>query len=818
MAEQRNFAITGMSCAACAARVEKALRESRGVKEAAVNYAAATARVVMEDGCDPAELERAVAAAGYKLIDGEKRAEADDENRRRYADLKRRTVAACVLTLPVAVIGMGWMHEPWANMVMMALSTVVLVCFGGIFYAGAWRQLRHKSCNMDTLVALSTGIAWAFSLFTMIWPEFWTSRGIEPHVYFEASSVIIAFILLGRTLEARAKGNTSAAIRKLIGLQPSTVTAIGADGSARIVDIGAVAPGMTLRARPGERIAVDGVVRDGESHVDESMLSGEPMPVGKKKGDEVFAGTINGGGTLDYEARAVGRDTLLARIIAMVQEAQGSKAPVQRLADRVAAVFVPAIICVALLSFAVWWGAGGDAGVVHGILAAVTVLIIACPCALGLATPTALMVGIGRAAGEGILVKDAESLERARTVDTIVLDKTGTLTEGHPSVRRLEVYADRHRAGSLLAALESRSAHPLAEAIAAGIEGDPALRVDDFAETSGRGVGGRVGDTVYYAGSRAWMEENGVKITDEQTAASERMGDEGMTLVWLGSPREGVMAIAGIEDRIKPTTPAAIRALRERGIEVWMLTGDSERTAAKVAAECGIDNWRASMMPEHKAWFVEQLKDKGRRVAMAGDGINDSAALAVADLSIAMGSGSDIAMEVAGMTIVSADLSRIPEALRLSRLTMRTVRQNLFWAFIYNIIAVPVAAGALYPVCGFLLNPMIAGAAMTLSSLSVVGNSLLLRGRGRRVVNNETNAINDKSEKTENSMEKVYDVEGMSCMHCRAHLEESLNALPGVKATVTLTPPEARLTVSGAMPTAEALAAAAAPYRLIARG
>lgn len=799
-----------MSCAACAARVEKVLRNSTGVKEAAVNYAAATARVVMEQRCDPQALADAVADAGYTLMLDADRQKVLDEGARSYRRLRNRTIAACIFTLPLIVIGMGWMHAHWANMVMAVLSTVILVAFGGVFYVGAWRQLRHRTCNMDTLVALSTGIAWLFSMFTMIYPRFWTDRGIAPHVYFEASGVIIAFILLGRTLEARAKGNTSAAIRRLMGLQPATVTRVSSDGSTSIVSIADVKPGDNLLCRPGEKIAVDGTVVEGDSFVNESMLSGEPLPVEKKAGAEVFAGTLNESGALTYRADAVGADTLLSRIIAMVQEAQGSKAPVQRLADKIAAIFVPAIIIIAAIAFILWWILGGESGVVYGILAAITVLIIACPCALGLATPTALMVGIGRAAEAGILVKDAVSLESARTIDTIVLDKTGTLTEGQPSVQSFIVMKGEERElKPLLASLESLSAHPLAKAVADAMADGAAHKVEDFREIAGRGVSGVIDGKTYYVGNRSLMEENDIPVGEDVSAMEKKLADEGMTVV-LFADKEGVLALTGITDRIKPTTPEAIAAMKRAGLEVWMLTGDNENTAAIVARRCGIEHWRASMMPEHKAWFINQLKEKGKHVAMAGDGINDSAALAVADLSIAMGTGSDIAMEVASMTIVASDLSKIPAALHLSRLTMRTVRQNLFWAFIYNIIAVPIAAGVLYPVCGFLLNPMVAGAAMTLSSLSVVGNSLLLKAKGKE------KRITNETDKTATTMKKTYKVEGMMCNHCRTHLEKDLNALPGVEAEVTLTPPVATVTFTdGAEHPLDELQAAAGDYKLI---
>ena len=755
------FPVVGMSCAACASRVEKTLAGQPGVRMAAVNYAAATVKVEYDrTECTAESLQKAVQDAGYDLLvqkDGNAADEAEKAHDERYAQLKSRTIWAIVLSLPVAVIGMFFMDMPYAEYIMWALSTPVVFWLGRGFFISAWKQLRHRTANMDTLVANSTGIAYLFSVFNMLFPEFWLSRGIEPHVYFEASSVIIAFILLGRLMEEKAKGNTSDAIKKLMGLQPKTVTVISRGNNCPMeymeIPVGAVRPGDIIAVKPGERVAVDGTVTEGSSYVDESMLSGEPVPVAKRKDSKVFAGTINQKGSFRFRADKVGTDTLLSKIIAMVQDAQGSKAPVQKLVDRIAAVFVPVIMGIALLSFILWAVLDGENGVTHGLLAMVTVLIIACPCALGLATPTAIMVGIGKGAENGILIKDAESIESARKIDTVVLDKTGTVTEGRTEVTHLiwslpeaPSWSDimKREAGSASGAqdtkvsretylrniffsLEKLSEHPLAEAVIKYLKGSSEVSVKEFESITGEGVTGVCEGSRYFAGNLRLMKKNGISISPDLSLKADELTAEARTVIWF-SDEKNALALAAVTDRVKESSIRAVRTLQDEGIEVYMLTGDNEETAAAVAAQAGIRHFKAGVLPQDKAGFIRNLQQqKGRKVAMAGDGINDSAALAQADLGIAMGGGSDIAMDVAGVTIISSDLSKIPEALRLSRLTVRTIRQNLFWAFIYNMIGVPIAAGILYPVNGFLLNPMIAGAAMAFSSVSVVSNSLRLK-------------------------------------------------------------------------------------------
>ena len=791
------FPVLGMSCASCAARVDKTLNGQPGVQEASVNYAAATAQVVYDaDECSPLVLKAAVQQAGYDLLvetENDITDEAEKAHAARYESLKKRTLWAIVLAVPIMVLSMAFMHVGWVNYVVWLLSTPVVFVLGRGFFVSAWKQLKHGTCNMDTLVALSTGIAYLFSLFNLFFPQFWLARGIEPHVYFEASSVIIAFILLGRLLEERAKRNTSAAIRKLMGLQPKTVTVWASEGE-RILPITAIRQGDTVVVKPGERIAVDGVVSEGQSYVDESMLSGEPVPVRKQKDAKVYAGTINQKGAFRFVADKIGQDTLLAQIIRMVQDAQGSKAPVQKLVDKIAAVFVPTIIIVALVAFVAWNLLAAENGFTHGLLAMVTVLIIACPCALGLATPTALMVGIGKGAENGILIKDAESLEVARKVDTVVLDKTGTLTEGHPQVT--DAIWLEEEAKHILYSLEKSSEHPLAEAVVKYLKNIPGRDVKDFGVLSGKGVEGYIEGKKYYAGNLTLLQEKGIVLGEALKKKAESWTSEAKTVIALADEQKALGVLA-ITDRLKPTTVQAIEELHKQGIEVWMLTGDQPEAAREVAKQVGIAHYQAGVLPQEKATFVQVLQAKGKKVAMVGDGINDSAALAQADLSIAMGQGSDIAMDTAMVTILSSDLVKISETIRLSQLTVRTIQQNLFWAFFYNLIGVPIAAGVLYPINGFLLNPMIGGAAMAFSSVSVVTNSLRLRRKRmetERILLNETKELVSATEEVVEEVKKVtrtYKVAGMMCKHCVGRVERALNSIDGIQATVTLEPPVA---------------------------
>lgn len=731
---KQTFPVLEMSCAACAARVDKTLNKQPGVQFATVNYAAATATVEYDSTqCSPEALKEAIQNAGYDLIidiQPQEPEETEHIHTEKLHQQKLRTIWAILLSLPIVIIGMFFMDMPYANYIMWILSTPVVFWLGRDFYINAWKQLKHRSANMDTLVANSTGIAYLFSLFNLFYPTFWIERGVQPHVYFEAASVIIAFILLGRLLEAKAKDNTSAAIRKLIGLQPKTVTLLSPDGTPRDVAIEQIRINDTLIVKPGEKIAVDGIVTEGSSYVDESMLSGEPVPVYKEKDAPVFAGTINQKGSFRFKAEKVGHDTLLSHIIQLVQEAQGSKAPVQKLVDKIAGIFVPAILGIAILSFIVWMIFDTNNGFTHGLLAAVTVLIIACPCALGLATPTAIMVGMGKGAEQGILIKDAESLETAKKIDTIVLDKTGTITEGQPTVNRIVWTTEDEELLHIFYSLEKLSEHPLAGAITQHLNGKT-LPLTDFESITGQGVKACFHQTCYLAGNERMLKEHGITPSAQLKATTDTFTQEAQTVIWFAN-EEQVLAVAAISDRIKETSKTAIATLQQQGIEIVMLTGDNPATAQAIARQAGIRNYHAEVLPQQKAEYIKELQQAGKHVAMVGDGINDSAALAQADLSIAMGKGSDIAMDVAKMTLISSDLTKIPEALRLSALTVRTIRQNLFWAFIYNLIGIPVAAGILFPINGFLLNPMIAGAAMAMSSVSVVSNSLRLHRKDLR--------------------------------------------------------------------------------------
>lgn len=795
---RQNFPVLEMSCAACASRVDKTLNRQPGVISASVNYATATATVeYIPEECSPESLKSAIQAAGYDLIIETEQNnpinKAEEAHLKKYRKLKQRTLAAICLSLPISIISMCFIDIPYAPYLTWLLSTPVVFGLGRDFYINAWKQLKHGSANMDTLVANSTGIAYLFSLFNLFFPDFWLSRGIQPQIYFEASSMIIAFILLGRTLEERAKGNTSAALRKLMGLQPKTVTRVTPNGQLQEVAVNLVVPGDRLQVKPGEKIAVDGIVREGSSYVDESMLSGEPVAVKKQAGSKVYAGTINQKGSFIFTAERVGSETMLSQIIRMVQEAQGSKAPVQKTVDRIAAVFVPAILSIALLTFFLWFFLSPSEGFTHGLLAAVTVLIIACPCALGLATPTAIMVGIGKGAENGILIKDAECLEVAKRIDTVVLDKTGTLTEGKPVMTDLIWETESSKLTNLFFSLEKRSEHPLAEAVISALKGEN-LPLTDFESLTGTGICGKIENNTYYAGNLRLLNEHNIIVSNRLAEAASRFTEEAKTVIWFANETEA-LAVAAITDQIKDTSKQAINTLKERGIEVYMLTGDSRKTAAVLAQKAGIPHFRAEVLPAQKADFIKELQQQGKHVAMVGDGINDSAALAQADLSIAMGKGSDIAIDVAKMTIISSDLRKIADAIHLSTLTVRTIRENLFWAFIYNLIGIPVAAGILYPICGFLLNPMIAGAAMAMSSVSVVTNSLRLRKKKL-----STDSIAASEPETSGEPESAstsistYTIEGMMCDHCRARVEKVLNGIEDVTASVTLNPPVATLT------------------------
>ena len=733
--QKKIFYVTGMMCAGCAATVENTVAGQKGVEEARVNFAASTIMVDYDVAeVTPVDLQQVVRAAGYDLlIDDEDKVE--DIQQKEFCQLKRNTLGAVVLSLPVFIIGMFFMHMPYGDWIMLVFTLPVVLIFGRSFFINAWLQLKHGRASMDTLVAVSTGIAFLFSLFNTFYPEYWTNRGLEAHVYYEASSVIIALILLGRLLESRAKNKTSSAIRKLMGLQPKMVVRVSEDGSEHEIPVKAVQFGDVLSVKPGGRIPVDGTVKEGISYVDESMITGESLPVEKVSGMKVYAGTMNQKGSFRFVAERVGSETVLAHIVKMVQEAQGSKAPVQRLVDKIAGIFVPVVIGIAVFTFVVWMIVGGELAFTHALLTSITVLVIACPCALGLATPTAIMVGIGKGAEYNILIKDAESLELLYKTTAVVLDKTGTITEGHPVVTGVlwKEGVDVDRLAPILMALESKSEHPLADAVVAYLssKGIKGALSGTFESITGLGIKGSVEGREFWVGNKRLMEGNTLVFAPEQLEKADAYRREGNTVVYFAGGGQ-ILAVIAIADQIKKGSACAVIKLRKAGIKVYMLTGDNEVTARAVVEQVGLKEYRSEMMPSDKALFVKELQSKGEVVAMVGDGINDSQALAQADVSIAMGRGSDIAMDVSKITLIRSDLNAIPDALKLSRRTVRTIRQNLFWAFIYNVIGIPVAAGVLYPCCGFLLNPMIAAAAMAFSSVSVVTNSLRLKA-GRMV-------------------------------------------------------------------------------------
>jgi Cu2+-exporting ATPase len=581
---------------------------------------------------------------------------------------------------------------------------------------------------MDTLVALSTGIAFGFSVFNTIYPQFFESRGLVAHVYYESAVVIITVILGGRLLEEIARGKTSKAIKDLMGLRPETVNIIQY-GKEVEVALEEVLVGDLVIVRPGDRIPIDGKVKKGESYVDESMITGEPMAVGKRKGDKVFAGTINQSGSFRMLAEKVGSETVLARIIRLVQEAQTSRPPVQKLVDKIAGIFVPTVIIIAITSALIWYFAGPEPSVVYSFLVLITVLIIACPCALGLATPTALMVGIGKGAQQGILIKNVQSLEIAHKVDTLILDKTGTITKGDSSVTGIHWLKgmDTQNLGNILKTLESQSEHPVARAIVDRLDSHEIITdLEEFLNNAGSGVEAKIRGEMFYAGNYRLLEKKNISISEELKIVGKKWEEEASTVVYFCDAQKA-LAVFAISDSIKDGSIEAIRLIKEMGIEVIMLTGDNQMSAASIAEKVGIQSFKYGLLPLEKGEIVKKLQEEGHIVAMTGDGINDSAALARADVSIAMGSGTDIAMESSDITLMHSDLREIPKAINLSNATLKTIKQNLFWAFIYNIIAIPIAAGALYPVFGILLSPMIGGAAMAFSDVSVVSNSLRLR-------------------------------------------------------------------------------------------
>lgn len=758
---EKTYPVKGMSCASCSAHVGKALRSVEGVIEVNVNLPMNRATVKFDDAvCTAQQLQQSVERMGFELIIDQ----TDDEGAHIFANeevtsekksanelnqttpntsnkkstsnkcianhnealkqMQRNAWGALVIAIPLLVLGIIPHLFAGQEVASCFLAAFSLWKYGRLFYAPAWKLLKHGTSNMDTLVALSISVSFIYSFCNLFFPQWFISHGMQPHLYFDSVGVITAFILLGRMLEARAKHRTTNSIRKLMQLQPKQVVCVFPNGKEVTKHVNDVKTGDVLLARPGDRIAVDGEVIIGASNVDESSLSGEPIPVEKNIGDKVMAGTINKNGTLHYRAEKRATDTLLAQIVRMVQEAQGSKVPVQALVDRIAAVFVPTIIGISLITLIAWFLLDSTNGLTHGLVAMVSVLVIACPCSLGLATPTAIIVGIGRGASAGILIKDATCLEVAEKINAVVLDKTGTITVGHPEVKAAWFESDSEsKWRNILLSLERQSEHPLAEAVCTFLKDETTCKVENFTALPGNGVSGCIDGCTYYVGSLKWMQEKNITLTATQHQFANNYTHQACTLVALTDGTK-ILALLALTDEVKSTSATAIKQLKALGIETYMLTGDNAQTAAVVASEVGIDHYVAHTLPADKANFVKQLQAEGKKVAMVGDGINDSAALAVADLSIAMGRGSDIAIDTAMLTLLTSDLLRLPQAIRLSARTVRTIRQNLFWAFFYNVVSVPIAAGVLYPICGFMLSPMIAGAAMALSSVSVVTNSL----------------------------------------------------------------------------------------------
>ena len=734
MRETCDITVSGMTCAACSGRVQRTLEKTPGVRDASVNLMTGTATVAFDpQAVTPAGLVDVIRGTGYGAelpspdASVEEMFEAQDAERSaEVADIRRKfgvSLAAAVGALPLSMPDMTGLDPATGRWALLALSLPIVFWAGRHFYTRAWAAFRHHSADMNTLIAVGTGAAFAFSTLMTAGAGWVAARGVEPHVYFEAVIWIIALVLLGNLLEARAKGRTSGAIRRLIGLRPDTARVLR-DGVESEVPLGKVRPGDVLVVRPGERIPTDAEVIDGRSFVDESMLTGEPEPVAKEPGSPVVGATLNRNGALRVRVTRTGKDTVLARIVRLVREAQGTKAPIQRLADRVSAVFVPVVMSIAVATFVLWYVLGPAPAYLHALVSAVTVLIIACPCAMGLAVPTAVMVATGRGAELGVLIKGGEVIERAAGVDSVVLDKTGTITEGRPSVTHNELDDTALR---LAASLEQLSEHPLADAVVGAARARGLVLEDpqSFEAIPGKGVIGRVSGHEVQAGSKALLLERGVEVSDWASQAAA-LADEGASLVYVAvdGVAQGLLAVA---DPVKSTSPAAVERLHRLGLGVLMLTGDDRRTAEAVARRVGVEQVIAEVLPDRKLEEIRRLQISGRRVAMVGDGLNDAPALAQADVGIAIGTGTDVAMETGSITLMRGDLLGVPDALGLARRTLRVIRQNLFWAFVYNVIGIPIAAGVLYPLGGPLLTPAMAAAAMAFSSVSVVTNSLRLR-------------------------------------------------------------------------------------------
>ncbi|MBK7148763.1 MAG: copper-translocating P-type ATPase [Bacteroidetes bacterium] len=718
-----------MTCASCAVNVETTLRKQSGIEHVSVNFADNSATISYNNLCNLQQIQQAVASAGYQMDVRENVSPEEVEAKRQeeFLKLRKNMILAAILAFPVFVLGMFFHHLPAGRWISMILSAIVVFGLGRHFFSQAYKQLIQLKANMDTLVAVSTGTSFFFSAFNTIFPEVLQQKGLPAVVYFESAAVITAFILFGKYLEEKAKSNTSVALKMLVGLQPKTVVAIRKNAEV-VIKAEEILPNDLILIKPGEKIPVDGQVVNGHSYVDESMISGEPMAQEKEPSSKVFAGTINTNGSLTIQALKIGKDTMLGQIIKAVRDAQSGKAPVQKIVDKVATVFVPAVIGIATLTFVTWWLVGGTSYLLHGFVSAISVLVIACPCALGLATPTAIMVGVGKGAENGILIRNIEALEKVKNIDIVLLDKTGTITQGHPEVTELlwQTSVNIQNQAAIFSAIEKRSEHPLAGAVVRYLQADnSAIEILDFKTIAGKGVQARVNGKQYFAGNEKWIKEKLVWLTTNQQEIANELRSKGNTVLFFAENAD-LLAIVALSDAVKITSTAAIKKLKQQR-EVVMLTGDSTQTAAIVAKQVGIDNYYADLLPADKARHVMQLKAQEKCVAMVGDGINDSEAMAKADISMAMGKGTDIAMSVADFTLIRSDLSAIDTAIKLSSLIVSTIHQNLFWAFIYNLVSIPLAAGVLFPFTGFQLDPMIASAAMALSSVSVITNSLLLK-------------------------------------------------------------------------------------------
>lgn len=728
---KKTYPVKGMTCASCASSVESMLNSQEGVQQASVNFATNSVLVEFDpEQTNEKNFRQAIDSIGFELVT--QQVSEEKLKQEKQADFKRvqkKLWVGVVFSLPVFIISMFHLNLPFQNWILLALSTPVIFYSGRQFYVNAWKKIRHGNTNMDTLIALGTGVAFLFSLFNTLFPNYLIQFGIQPHVYYESAVVIITLILFGNLMEEQAKSRTSSAIEKLIGLQAKQARVLK-EGVEVTIPIDEVQLDDLLIIKPGEKIPVDGQLIEGSSYLDESMVTGEPEAVKKQTGDYVVGGTINKSGSFTMKAQKVGTDTMLARIIQMVQDAQGSKAPVQKLADKISSIFVPVVVIIALVSFAIWYNWGPEPSFTNALVILVTVLIIACPCALGLATPTAITVGIGKGATRGILIKDAQALEKAREINVLLVDKTGTITQGRPRVTDFITAPDQDQPQleAIVLALEKKSEHPLAEAMVEYLVQTEtnAMKVEEFNSLTGRGITGMVNNNNYFIGSPRISQEKAVHMEENLKSRMEQLEKDGKTVI-IVTENDKMVAVVAIKDTVKENAREAIASLHHNGVKVVMVTGDNRQTAEKIAAEVGIDQVIAEVLPEDKAKVVKDFQQKGQKVAMAGDGINDAPALAQADVGIAMGTGTDVAIESATITLLKGDLSKIAQAIQLSRQTVKTIRENLFWAFFYNVISIPIAAGVLYPVNGFLLNPMIAGGAMAFSSVSVVTNSLRLK-------------------------------------------------------------------------------------------